>query len=191
MSPLMSYRRRAGQTSGTWFGLCSLSDPPTSCTPMIRRVIPPVYAPVLPLRYDSCARRFPAVQQYWRAGSALRSPIPMAVTGFRREGGTCVPPPARRLLRGPLAAQFYYVYAMDERGGEWKGKSFHVHPRPRVQDRSGARTVSRAALIGRAFSRVDTGRARPELDGSADRSCDASGAIADEMRATLATRIRG
>jgi uncharacterized membrane protein len=28
------------------------------------------------------------------------------------------------LLRGPLAAQFYYVYAMDERGGEWKGKTF-------------------------------------------------------------------
>lgn len=28
------------------------------------------------------------------------------------------------LLRGPLAAQFYYVYGMDERGGEWKGKAF-------------------------------------------------------------------
>ena len=28
------------------------------------------------------------------------------------------------VLRGPLAAQFYYVYAMDERGGEWKGRSF-------------------------------------------------------------------
>ena len=28
------------------------------------------------------------------------------------------------LLRGSLAAQFYYVYAMDERGGEWKGKAF-------------------------------------------------------------------
>ena len=28
------------------------------------------------------------------------------------------------LLRGGLSAQFYYVYAMDERGGEWKGKSF-------------------------------------------------------------------
>jgi uncharacterized membrane protein len=28
------------------------------------------------------------------------------------------------LLRGGLAAQFYYVYAMDERGGEWKGKAF-------------------------------------------------------------------
>ncbi|HEV3045240.1 MAG TPA: DUF1036 domain-containing protein, partial [Roseiarcus sp.] len=27
------------------------------------------------------------------------------------------------LLRGTLAAQFYYVYAMDERGGEWKGKA--------------------------------------------------------------------
>jgi len=28
------------------------------------------------------------------------------------------------LLRGVLAAQYYYVYAMDERGGEWKGKAF-------------------------------------------------------------------
>ncbi len=28
------------------------------------------------------------------------------------------------LLRGPLAAQYYYIYAMDERGGEWKGKAY-------------------------------------------------------------------
>ena len=28
------------------------------------------------------------------------------------------------LVQGPLAAEFYYVYAMDERGGEWKGKAF-------------------------------------------------------------------
>ena len=28
------------------------------------------------------------------------------------------------LLRGPLAAQFYYVYGLDESGGEWKGKAF-------------------------------------------------------------------
>jgi uncharacterized membrane protein len=28
------------------------------------------------------------------------------------------------LVRGALAAPFYYVYAMDERGGEWKGKAF-------------------------------------------------------------------
>ena len=28
------------------------------------------------------------------------------------------------LIRGGLAAEYYYVYAMDERGGEWKGKAF-------------------------------------------------------------------
>ncbi|TAL82077.1 MAG: DUF1036 domain-containing protein [Beijerinckiaceae bacterium] len=28
------------------------------------------------------------------------------------------------LMRGPLAAEYYYVYAMDERGAEWKGKTF-------------------------------------------------------------------
>jgi uncharacterized membrane protein len=28
------------------------------------------------------------------------------------------------LLRGALAAEYYYLYAMDERGGEWKGKVF-------------------------------------------------------------------
>jgi uncharacterized membrane protein len=28
------------------------------------------------------------------------------------------------LLRGPLAAEFYYVYGMDESGGEWKGKAY-------------------------------------------------------------------
>ncbi|MGO9744216.1 MAG: DUF1036 domain-containing protein [Roseiarcus sp.] len=28
------------------------------------------------------------------------------------------------LLNGPLLAQYYYVYAMDERGGEWKDRAF-------------------------------------------------------------------
>jgi uncharacterized membrane protein len=28
------------------------------------------------------------------------------------------------LVQGPLSAEFYYVYAMDERGGEWKGKAY-------------------------------------------------------------------
>ncbi len=28
------------------------------------------------------------------------------------------------LLRGALAAEFYYVYGIDESGGEWKGRSF-------------------------------------------------------------------
>jgi uncharacterized membrane protein len=34
------------------------------------------------------------------------------------------PADCNTLVRGALAAQFYYVYAMDERGGEWKGKAF-------------------------------------------------------------------
>ena len=34
------------------------------------------------------------------------------------------PTDCNTLLRGSLAAQYYYVYAMDERGGEWKGKAF-------------------------------------------------------------------
>jgi uncharacterized membrane protein len=34
------------------------------------------------------------------------------------------PTDCNTVLRGALAAQFYYVYAMDERGGEWKGKAF-------------------------------------------------------------------
>ena len=34
------------------------------------------------------------------------------------------PTDCQALLRGALAAEFYYVYAMDERGGEWKGRTF-------------------------------------------------------------------
>jgi uncharacterized membrane protein len=61
------------------------------------------------------------------------------------------------LLRGNLAAQYYYIYAMDERGGEWKGKSymctrdreFHIEGRDnclvRGFDRSG-------------FFEIDTGK---------------------------------
>ena len=46
---------------------------------------------------------------------------------------------------GALAAQFYYVYAMDERGGEWKGKAFMCTSRPRVQD-PGAAGLLRARI---------------------------------------------
>ncbi len=28
------------------------------------------------------------------------------------------------LLRGPLAAEYYYPYGMDESGGEWEGKAY-------------------------------------------------------------------
>ena len=61
------------------------------------------------------------------------------------------------LLRGPLAAQYYYVYAMDERGGEWKGKSFMC-----TRDRE-FRIDGRADCFARGFDRtgffeIDTGR---------------------------------
>ena len=45
--------------------------------------------------------------------------------GWTSEGWWNLKPAAcETLLRGQLAAQFYYVYGMDERGGEWKGKAF-------------------------------------------------------------------
>ncbi len=61
------------------------------------------------------------------------------------------------LLRGPLAAQYYYVYAMDERGGEWKGKAFMC-----TRDRE-FRIDGREDCFARGFDRtgffeIDTGR---------------------------------
>jgi len=68
------------------------------------------------------------------------------------KGGAC-----ETLLRGPLAAQFYYVYAMDERGGEWKGKAFMC-----TRDRE-FRIDGREDCFSRGFDRtgffeVDTGK---------------------------------
>jgi uncharacterized membrane protein len=61
------------------------------------------------------------------------------------------------LLRGSLAAEFYYVYAMDERGGEWKGKAFMC-----TRDRE-FRIEGRDNCLVRGFDRtgffeVDTGK---------------------------------
>ncbi len=61
------------------------------------------------------------------------------------------------LVRGPLAAEFYYVYAMDERGGEWKGKAFMC-----TRDRE-FRILGREDCYVRGFDRtgffeVDTGK---------------------------------
>lgn len=61
------------------------------------------------------------------------------------------------LVRGPLAAEFYYLYAMDERGGEWKGKAFMC-----TRDRE-FRIIGRADCFARGFDRtgffeVDTGK---------------------------------
>ena len=61
------------------------------------------------------------------------------------------------LLRGPLAAQFYYVYAMDERGGDWKGKAYMC-----TRDRE-FRIEGRDNCLVRGFDRtgffeIDTGK---------------------------------
>jgi uncharacterized membrane protein len=61
------------------------------------------------------------------------------------------------LLRGPLAAEFYYVYAMDERSGEWKGKAFMC-----TRDHE-FRIVGREDCFVRGYDRtgffeVDTGK---------------------------------
>lgn len=67
------------------------------------------------------------------------------------------PAACETLLRGQLAAQFYYVYAMDERGGEWKGKAFMC-----TRDRE-FRIVGRENCLVRGYDRtgffeIDTGK---------------------------------
>ena len=61
------------------------------------------------------------------------------------------------LLRGNLAAEFYYIYAMDERGGEWKGKAYMC-----TRDRE-FRIEGRENCLVRGYDRtgffeVDTGK---------------------------------
>lgn len=67
------------------------------------------------------------------------------------------PQACETLVRGPLAAEFYYLYAMDERGGEWKGKAFMC-----TRDRE-FRILGREDCYVRGFDRtgffeVDTGK---------------------------------
>jgi len=61
------------------------------------------------------------------------------------------------LLRGALAAQYYYVYAMDEQGGEWKGKAFMC-----TSDREfkieGRQDCFRRGYDRTGFFEVDTGK---------------------------------
>jgi uncharacterized membrane protein len=61
------------------------------------------------------------------------------------------------LVRGSLASEYYYVYAMDERGAEWKGKAFMC-----TADHE-FRIAGRQDCFVRGFDRtgffeVDTGR---------------------------------
>jgi uncharacterized membrane protein len=66
------------------------------------------------------------------------------------------PEACETLLRGVLAAQFYYVYGMDERGGEWKGKAYMC-----TRDRE-FRIIGRNNCLVRGYDRtgffeIDTG----------------------------------
>ncbi|MCW2284160.1 putative membrane protein [Rhodoblastus acidophilus] len=79
-------------------------------------------------------------------------------TGWVSEGWWNIKASAcETLLRGPLAAEFYYVYAIDEHGGEWKGKAFMC-----TRDRE-FRIDGREDCFVRGFDRsgffeVDTGK---------------------------------
>ena len=61
------------------------------------------------------------------------------------------------LVRGPLAAQFYYAYAMDERGGEWKGKAF-MCTRDREFKITGRNDCFTRGFDRTGFFEVDTGK---------------------------------
>ena len=71
---------------------------------------------------------------------------------------TIKPADCLSLVRGALQAQFYYLYAMDERGGEWKGKAFMC-----TTDRE-FKIEGRQDCFSRGFDRtgffeIDTGKA--------------------------------
>ena len=61
------------------------------------------------------------------------------------------------LIRGALAAQFYYAYAMDERGGEWKGKAF-MCTRDREFKISGRNDCFTRGFDRTGFFEIDTGK---------------------------------
>jgi uncharacterized membrane protein len=61
------------------------------------------------------------------------------------------------LVRGPLAAQYYYVYAMDERGAEWKGKAF-MCTRDHEYRISGRENCFVRGFDRTGFFEVDTGK---------------------------------
>lgn len=93
--------------------------------------------------------------------STARVSVALAYTDAKTwisEGWWNIKPGAcETLLRGPLAAQFYYVYAMDERGGEWKDRAFMC-----TRDRE-FRIEGREDCYTRGFDRtgffeIDTGK---------------------------------
>ena len=104
----------------------------------------------------ACPRRFPPLQQHQRPRqrrAAYTNGANWVSEGWWNiKASNC-----ETLLRGPLAAQYYYIYAMDERGGQWKGKAFMC-----TRDRE-FRIEGREDCFVRGFDRsgffeVDTGK---------------------------------
>ena len=74
------------------------------------------------------------------------------------EGGWNVQPNGGATqVRGALAAQFYYAYAMDERGGEWKGKAF-MCTRDREFKIDGRQDCFTRGFDRTGFFEIDTGK---------------------------------
>ena len=67
------------------------------------------------------------------------------------------PSDCQPLVRGALAAEFYYVYAMDEHGGEWKGRSF-MCTSDRVFKIEGRQDCYVRGYDRTGFFEIDTGR---------------------------------
>jgi uncharacterized membrane protein len=77
-----------------------------------------------------CAGAEPAVADF-RMCNNTASRVGVALghkdsEGWITEGWWNIPPRScETLLRGPLVARYYYIYAVDyDRGGEWSGKAF-------------------------------------------------------------------
>jgi uncharacterized membrane protein len=176
-SPSLVSRRR--EIGFPWQGSCfretdTRDDAPFACcrrpggpnpntitaavfTPMKRAII--LAAMAISVLAESVA----AVRADFRLcnNSASRLSISLAYT----DGETWVsegwwnlkPSGCETLVRGALAAEYYYVYAMDEHGGEWKGKAFMC-----TRDRE-FRIIGREDCFVRGFDRtgffeVDTGK---------------------------------
>ena len=67
------------------------------------------------------------------------------------------PSDCQPLVRGALAAEFYYVYAMDEHAGEWTGRSF-MCTSDRAFKIDGRQNCYVRGYDRTGFFEVDTGR---------------------------------
>jgi uncharacterized membrane protein len=68
------------------------------------------------------------------------------------------PKTCARLLTGPLQARYYYLYASDDAGGRWEGKTHFCTAANAKFLAPGRGNCARRGLEQRGFFEVDTGR---------------------------------